>query len=64
MEIRNRGSDTLVVTINGELDNFTKFEWNEWGTCTIKDGMATVRDDGCNFVACFMLNYVTRIQRK
>ena len=63
MEIRNRGSDTLFVSVHGDLDNFAEFGWNEWGTCTIEDGMATVRNDAV-FVACFMLNHVTMIQRK
>lgn len=63
MEIKNRGSDILVVTVHSGLGDFVEFDWNEWDTCTIEDGMATVRNDG-TFVACFMLNCITMIQRK
>ena len=63
MEIRNRGSDTLVVTVHSGLGDFVEFGWNEWSTCTIEDGMATVRNDAV-FVACFMLDHVTMIERK
>lgn len=61
MEIRNKpGTCSLTVTlVNG--DEY-EFEWLEWSSCRVQDGVAAVAKDG-DVIAVFSMHNVAKIER-
>jgi len=61
MEIRNKpGTCSLRVTfVNGDE---CEFEWLEWSSCRVQDGVVAVAKDG-DVIAVFSLHNVAKIER-